>query len=78
MSILCGEETNDVNCDDESCRVIDDEDNVELEESKVDENRCSESERTRNSFLSLFGEVSIYRDFFFAAFSDGYNNVRTY
>lgn len=31
----------------------------------------------RNSPLtSMFGEVTIFRDFFFAAFSDGYNSVR--
>jgi hypothetical protein len=77
MSILCGEEANEVKCDDECHRIIiDDEDYDTLEDSKNDANKNTESNQTRNSFLYLFGEVSIYRDFFLAAFSDGCSNVR--
>lgn len=36
------------------------------------------SQRRHSDGSSMFGDVSIFRDFFLAAFSDGYNNVGCY
>ena len=75
MSILCEEEPNHVTDDNESQRVDYDEDRVERIYQTSNKNKCSDSEGAQTTFLSVFGEVSIIRDFFLAAFSDGCSSV---
>lgn len=75
MSIICGEKLNHVTDDDDSHRIIDDKDRVERRDPNPHDDKYTNSERARTPFLSVFGEVSIVRDFFLAAFSDGYNSV---
>jgi len=51
----------------------------EIVEMRDPEPRDDKADSRRNSspLMSMFGEVSIFRDFFLAAFSDGYNSVRS-
>jgi hypothetical protein len=50
-----------------------------LASSKNDpeEHGCQrESTDSETSHLGMFGDIRVFRDFFLAAFSDGYHNVR--
>jgi hypothetical protein len=52
-------------------------DDEEIMEIRDPEPRDEKDDPARSSppVMSMFGEVSIFRDFFLAAFSDGYNSV---
>ena len=55
--------------DDEEILEMRDDPGQEPHEEKADSRRTS-------PLKSMFGEVSVFRDFFLAAFSDGYYSVR--
>lgn len=75
MSVDCGDQSTYVTSLNESHRIVDDGDCIELRDPGPEEDKSADSQRARSPFKAMFGEVSIIRDFFLAAFSDGYNSV---
>ena len=56
----------------------DDEEIMEMRDAEPypHDEKSEQSGGRTSPLLSMFGEVTVFRDFFLAAFSDGYNSVR--
>lgn len=72
MSVECGDNGSDAN---ESHRIIEKGDCSERTEVEEDKSAADSQQEPRQPFKSMFGEVSVIRDFLLAAVSDGYYSV---